>query len=137
MARYNRTDLKLTPQGDLALSPAGDLATVEKLEYQEQQAMCRVKSVTVDWFYDKIGADLEDLLGRENNRGTADELKKRVTEALIKDGMTDAADVYIEVAPVGKGKLVAFLFLNSPYATEPKGFEIELDLAGGATIRPI
>lgn len=137
MSRYNRTDLKLTPDGDLALTASGDLAVVDRLAYQVQQTICRVKSITVDWLYDHIGADLEDLLGWENTRATADELRSRVTKALTSDGFLNADEVYIEVVPVDRGKLVAFLFINSPYAAEPQGFEIELDLASGATIRAI
>lgn len=137
MPRYNRTDLKLTADGDLVLSPTGDLETVDRLGYQVQQTICRVKSVTVDWLYDHIGADLEDLLGWENTRETADELKRRITDALTHSDFLTPSDIYIEVVPVDRAKLVAFLFINSPYAAEPQGFQIDLDLNAGADIRAI
>jgi hypothetical protein len=137
VARYDRTDLTLTSAGDLALTAGGDLATVNQLQYQAQQALCRVKSVTVDWLYDNVGADLEDLLGLENNPATAELFKTKVKAALTQGGFLEEQDIYAEVIPTDKAKLVMFLFLNSPFAQDATGFEVSLDLAAGAIIRPI
>lgn len=137
MPRYNRTDLRLTPDGDLVLTDTGDLALVDQMEYQRQQVINRLKSIQVDWIYDHIGADLEDLLGMENRPETAELFKAKVKEALTMDGFLTEADIYMEVVPTNRQTLVLFLFVNSPFAEEPLGFEVGLDLAAGATVTPI
>ena len=135
MTRYFSRDLKLTPDGDLALTPGGDLALAEGADFIQQSAYNRLRSVTVDWFYDHIGADLEDFIGQPNSRETADRIVAQLTNSLVQDGLVSSGDVYIRPVPVDKSNILLFVFINTPYADKPLGFEVAVGLQGGVSVK--
>lgn len=137
MSRFNLTDLKLTESGDLVLSPNGDLSLVSDYKFMIQQVRNRLKTTNPDWFYDLIGADLEDLLGLPNNEETALRGAELIKKALTYDGLLNHDDVYVRSASIDRDRILFFVFINHPGIEEPLGFTVELDLAGGCTVRRI
>ena len=79
MKRSNEIDITLTEDGDFVLVD-GDFVLAYDMEYIKQQIFHRIKTMNPDWFYDKIGADLEQLLGKAKyprDRNTRDRFNKR------------------------------------------------------------
>ena len=56
-------DLLLTDKGDLDLDHNKNLKLVSGSDLKKQQARNVIKSISKNWFYDYIGADLEQLYG--------------------------------------------------------------------------
>lgn len=136
MARLDVSDLKLTPEGDLVMDSVG-LETVEKQEYISQSARIRVKISDPEWFdltVKDIGANLEDLLGLPNSPETAELGVNKIGEALTKDGLLDADDIYIRPVPVGRYYIAFYLFISTTEDGEPQGFEILFNLETGLEI---
>lgn len=134
MPRHHLRDLKLTPDGDLAVGPDGDLALAEGADFIRQSVQARLRSVTNDWFYDHVGADLEDFLGRPNTREVAGELEARIVDTLTGDGLVAREDVYVRPVPVETSVVLLFVFVKTPHVDAPLGFEIAVDLQGGVTV---
>ena len=137
MSRYAVTDLSLSEDGDLILEN-GDLGLVAGSAMIAQGTRNRIRSVHKDWFYDKIGATLEQLLGRPNTKETGDEGVNLLTKALTVDGFIDNADLYIKSTPISGTRIVYFVFINSPFNVNgPIGFEVALDLGNGIKIKEV
>lgn len=142
MARYDGTDLKLTPDGDLAIE-RGDLATVTKQQYIAQSARNRIKITDPEWVdyqIDAIGANLEDLIGLPNSPETASLGVEKIGDCLTKDGLLDTDDIYVRPVPVSRSVLVFYVFIRIPvneFEDETLGFEVLFNLETGLTIRSV
>lgn len=130
-------DLALTGDGDLMLNESGDLALVEGPSFVVQSVYNRIKSVTVDWFYDNIGADLIDFLGYPNTRDTAKCIEARLISTLTAGGLLDTDSIFVKVVPVSRTTLSAFVFikLTEDENESPVGFEISINLDGGVSVK--
>lgn len=138
MNRYDTRDLQFTEDGDLALDANGDLATVEGNDLLEQMIRIPLKTTNPDWFNDAIGADMEDLLGLENSRDTAELGKTKIKQALIDTEFFEPEDIWIEAKPISQSAITFFVFIQSPFSVEgPLVYEVELDLGFGATTRRV
>ena len=83
MNRYHSQDLKLTKEGDFALSDDGDLALASGEELMDQMTELVLKTVNPDWEFENIGADLEDLIGFENTKDTANLGRDKIKKSLV------------------------------------------------------
>jgi len=130
-------DLALTRDGDLLLDDSGNLALAEGPAFVVQSAYNRIKSVTVDWFYDNVGADLVDFLGYPNTRDTGRQIEERLVKVLTGDGLVDRDSLFVKVVPVSKTTLSAFVFLKLTDSENdaPVGFEIAVNLDGGVSVK--
>jgi hypothetical protein len=137
MNRYYTSDIKLTDAGDFALDSNGDLATVMKEELIQQMATICLKTTNPDWFNDAVAADLEDLIGQPNSRGTAELGKSKIKNALVSTGFFEAADVWVEARVYDEATIIFFLFINSPFSASPIVYQITLDLGSGTLIRRV
>lgn len=137
MARYNTVDLKWTDEGDFALDNDGDLAVVMENELIEQNIKIPMKVTNPDWESDPIGADMEDLIGLENTRETAELGKTKIKNAFMRTGFFDEGDIWIEAKPTSKSSIMFFVFINSPFSATPLVYEVDLDLGFGSTIRRV
>ncbi len=139
MAKYDKTDLALSSDGDLVIEK-GDFKVARKQEYINQSIYNRVRSNDPDW-YDYTGreicANLEDLRGKPNSVETATEGARRISNCITKHGLVDVDDLYIEPTPMSKAEIVFFVFVNLPYNATPIGFEILMNLDSGAKIRGV
>ena len=99
-------DLKFTEDGDLELFSNNDnsmrdnyTSEVTEVNLIIQNIKHRIKSVKIDWFYDHIGADLEQILGMENSKETATLGSNLIKESLTFDGYIKSEDIYIKPTP--------------------------------------
>jgi hypothetical protein len=137
MARYNTADLKWTDDGDFVLTEDGDLMLVAENELIEQNIKIPLKTVNPDWASDPIGADMEDMIGLENTRETAEIGKAKIKNAYLKTGFFDEGDIWIEAKPTSPSTIMFFVFVNSPFDNNPLVYEVDLDLGFGSTTRRV
>lgn len=130
-------DIMLSEDGDIVLDDVGDIMLAEGAEYVIQSVRNRLKSVTVDWFYDHIGADLIDFLGYPNSRETADAITERIVSALTRDGLISKDDLFVKVVPIDSVTLNIFVFVKTADMWEPVGFKVDLNLNSGAAVTQI
>jgi hypothetical protein len=133
--RTTATDLLLTSDGDLQITD-GDITLVSGVSFVGQQIRNRLKTVNPDWFYDKIGADLEDLFGLPDPDTACDLAKNKIEYALTYDGFLALDDLYIEARILSPHQILIFVFANTG-GEEPLGFEVDLGLGSGLKIREV
>lgn len=137
MAKYNLTDLKLSDDGDLVIAD-NDFIVVRNQEYVIQSIRNRLKTNDPEWFdyvVNEIGANFEDLRGLPNTPETAEKGASMIGQCLIRDGLLDLDDVYIQPAPITKDVLVFFVYINLPGLEEPFGFELNYNLHSGLMVQ--
>lgn len=128
-------DLMLTEDGDLVVADNGDLQTVDGAAFIIQSIRNRLKSVSTDWFYDHIGADLIDFLGRPNTRETGNMITERVIETLTFDGLVSPDNLFIKAVPTDYSTITLFVFVKLDEMDSPVGFQVDLNLDSGATVK--
>jgi len=134
MAKYSGCDLMLSSDGDLMLNENGDLATVSGPGFVIQSVYSRLKSVTVNWFYDNTGADLEDFLGRPNSRETAAAVTDRIRTTLTSDGLVSESELLVKATPLSRTVIGIFVFLKLEGVDGLVGFEVDVDLDGTVAV---
>lgn len=137
MAKYDRVDLAMTADGDLIIEN-GDLKLARNQEFVAQSFRNRIRTSDPDW-YDNIikdiGANLEDLRGYPNTVETAELGVSMIAACLTRDSLIDPDDLYVKPVPFNKATIAFFVFVNSPFDSEPIGFEVQLNLTTGLTVR--
>lgn len=136
MKRSNEIDITLTEDGDFVLVD-GDFVLAYDMEYIKQQIFHRIKTMNPDWFYDKIGADLEQLLGKPNTRETATLGIDLIREALTNGGFIDAESIYVKPIPVNNETITYFIMIKVDDATKPLTFKVNIALSAGINIEEV
>lgn len=141
MIDENEVDIALTSDGDLDLweydSNTCDVNNVEKLEYIKQQVTIRIKTMNPDWFYDKIGSDLEELLGKVNSKETAQQGIEKIRSCLVYDSFLSNDDIYIKPVPVDYETVSYFVFVKTTFKNEPVAFVVNIALSAGINIEEV
>lgn len=137
--RYHTNDLKLTEDGDFELDERGDFALASGNDLLGQNVTIVTKSTNPDWFGETFPADLEDLLGLENSRETAELGKTKIKEGLVRTGFFDKEDIWIEAKPnpANRNGIVFFIFIRSPFSSDALVYQLDLDLGFGYTARRV
>jgi len=114
LLRYTTRDISLSEEGDMELDQTGDLELSTPTETVQQAAMSRIKTNNPDWFrFPRIGADLEDLFGEDNDWSTAQDAEVKAENALTIDGRFSDNDVNVDPVPTAPGILELFIFINT------------------------
>ena len=126
-------DFKITDNGELVsndLDSTSDTAKGDEL--LRQLALCRIKSVTGDWFNEpNLGADLEDFLGRVNNQNTLKEIVDRIEDSLIDIVPRDN----IFVIPKVDKEFFEFAVFIRTYSEKPIVINVTLDIVSGVEVK--
>lgn len=139
MSKFDKVDLRLSEHGDLVIEN-GDFAVVTREQFVMQSGRNRIRNSDPDWYdpvVDTLSANLEDLRGRPNSPETAAEGAERISYCFLRDGLVDEDQLYIQPIPFDKETIAFFVFINSPYNSEPIGFEIRLNLNTGVSIKAV
>ncbi len=101
-------DFYWTLDADLAYGGNGDIRDTSfdifRSLWQEIRTRCR--SAFKDWaLYPTLGADLDELLGRMNNRMTAEEGRTRLFSALTMGGFLPRSAIKIRYLPIARHQL--------------------------------
>jgi len=132
--RFDDIDFKITEDGDLILSSDNDLEVVTSIDYVKQCVTSRLRSVTSDWYYDHIGADLEGFIGNPNTKENALEMKLNIINALTIDKFCDMDDIVIYITPTPNMILVIGLYIATTFQEDPIQFIIEFSFLTGFKI---
>lgn len=90
-------DFGITTDGELLLEEeTHDIVSKYNDELRLQLAYDRIKSVSENWFIDKIGANIEMLIGKPCNENYAEMGKNLIYNQLTKDSLWDQNEFYIK-----------------------------------------
>lgn len=133
-------DLMLTDDGDLVLHEdnglsheEGDLKSSLGSKLISQIIINRVKTMSPDWFYDGIGADLEQLLGKVNNKETALKGAELIKNALTYDGFIKNDDIFVKPSPIDEFTIMYILAVRVS-TSEELLFKVGIALSSGVNI---
>lgn len=114
-------DLYLTEDGDILLDPnTGDIMLAEGNLSLEQRILFHLKTTIGDYtLVPKLGASLEQFIGRENTEATGNEVKLAVEAALQRDASLSAYLFTVEVAPISAKEIEIAVFVQSEIGYEP------------------
>ena len=110
-------DLRWTWNGDIVIGPNGDIGDtkVHGLLSFVQEIKTRCRSELYDWkMHPHLGANMSDLIGRPNNRETAETGKARLHSALTRDGFIASRLIEILYTPTGRHHILYRLTVNVP-----------------------
>lgn len=133
-------DFSLTNDGELNIdNETHDIETKTKNDLKIQLAYDRIKSISTNWFMDEIGANLEELVGKECSEYTAEYGKSKIISQLIIDDLFAEEDIYIKAEIVNNTMIKYNIYLRLYQEGDEDGysFEIEatLDLVKGVFVR--
>lgn len=108
-------------------------------ELRIQLAYTRIKSIDHDWFYDYVGANLEELVGRSIKESTVELGKDKIINVLTFDNLWDENDILVISNVKDSTHLIYSVYLKTYTEDEfgEKSVEliIELDLVKGVKIK--
>lgn len=103
-----------------------------------QLAYTRIKSIANNWFYDYVGADLEELVGRAIQKETIEIGKTKILNVLTYDNLWEPKDVLVTANIKGSTHLVYSVYLktytDNPVKEKSTEIIINLDLIKGVKI---
>lgn len=138
MGRVDEFDVGLTDDGDLDLDSLNkEFTVVSENDYISQQVKIRVKTVNSDWFFDDLGADMEQLLGMPNTKDTAQKGISLIRNCLTYDRFLTNDDIYIKPMPLDVDNVSFFLFVKTPFTEKPLSFEVAVALSAGINITEV
>jgi hypothetical protein len=103
------TDFYWTLDGDLSIGKDGDIrdTNFDVLRSTWQEIRTRVRSGYKEWaLHPTLGANLHDLLGKINNRMTAEEGKANIIAALVQGGFLKKEAVKVRYMPLSRHRLM-------------------------------
>ena len=133
-------DFGFSPDGGIIVdSDTHDIYKSQEDELKIQLSYNRIKSISKNWFIDKVGADLEEIIGKACNETTAEYGKLKIIDVLTFDGLWDDSDIFIKSEIKNNINITynIFLKLRQSDTEEVYSYEIdaELDLVKGVHIR--
>lgn len=127
-------DFKITDNGELDFNGGtGQIKKVQSDDLLRQLAVCRIKSVTNDWFNEAdLGANLETFLGEVNNQITTNEVMDRIKVALS-DIIKNENNIFI-IPKVDRETLSFIIFIRGVKVKNPIVINTKIDIVSGVTV---
>lgn len=125
---YDSVDLDFSWDGDFIVDDRGDLkdSSDDLLRSIKTEILTVVKSALGDWREDtSVGAGLDDFVGEQNSRETAEGIKLRLTSSL--SSIVNTSDLTLRMVPVNVYKILILMTLEVLPTVENR-------LQAGATI---
>jgi hypothetical protein len=128
-------DFKITDSGELYYdNNTSELVKAESDDKLRQQCICRIKSVTNDWFNDnRIGANLESFLGEPNNQDTATSVMTSITDSLMYNNLVKKSNVFI-IPKVDRNFMSFVVFIRGIASKTPIAINVEIDIISGVRV---
>ena len=119
-------DFLIDNKGELIIEEK-NLNICEGEKAKVQAAYCICKSISNDWFIDKLGADLEEIIGLPNNKFSKDIGEKKIINSL--SSIYDSNDIYVEA--VQENNIMEYtVYLKTEDGFSSNKFKITIDLLG-------
>lgn len=133
-------DFGFLPEGEIIVdNESHDIIKAVDNELKIQFAINRIKSISNDWFIDKIGADLEELVGRPCTSEIAEYGKDKIVNSLIFDGMWTRDDIFIRAEIKNNTNITYTIYLKVYQVDTEDTYSYEvtttLDLVKGVFIK--
>lgn len=133
-------DFDIDELGELVINQEEhEINKVTDDELRIQLAYTRIKSIAQGWFYDYVGADLEELVGRSIKNSTVEYGKEKIINVLTFDNLWNEDDILIISNIQNSTHLIYSVFLktytNDEFGEKSVELIIELDLVKGVKIR--
>lgn len=139
--KNDEVDLTIGHDGDFIIQDGENKSICEfvpsdKSDLVRQIVMNRVRTMKPDWFYDHVGADLEQLLGEDNTKATAEKGVALIKDAIIYDGFLEEQDVWINPSPLNNYTIVYMLAIRISEG-EQLMFQVSIALSSGINIEEV
>lgn len=106
-------DIALSYDGDLLISENNDLKIVSSIDWFKREVNKIVRTNLRDWKSEPdIGVDLDEFIGKLNNKETASEIKNKLLEALHIDNFQFPGEFDIKVIPTSTFELSIYISYN-------------------------
>lgn len=133
-------DFDIDELGELVINQEKhEINKVTDDELRIQLAYTRIKSIAQGWFYDYVGADLEELVGRSIKNSTVEYGKEKIINVLTFDNLWNEDDILIISNIQNSTHLIYSVYLktytNDEFGEKSIELIIELDLVKGVKIR--
>lgn len=133
-------DFDIDELGELVINQEEhEINKVTDDELRIQLAYTRIKSIAQGWFYDYVGADLEELVGRSIKNSTVEYGKEKIINVLTFDNLWNEDDILIISNIQNSTHLIYSVYLktytNDEFGEKSVELIIELDLVKGVKIR--
>lgn len=134
-------DFAFLPEGEMIVdSTTHEIDTVNDNDLRIQLAYNRVKSISNDWYIDKIGADLEELVGQPCTTTIVEYGKEKIYEQLTYDNLWHRDYIHIQSVVNNNTNVTYAIFLRIFDETAIEDSYVykitaELDLVKGVFIR--
>lgn len=133
-------DFKIDSTGEIIVdSNSYDIAKINDQDLKIQLAYTRIKSIDHGWFYDYVGANLEELVGRSIKNDTIELGKQKIIEILTFDDLWNGNDILVISNVKDSTHLIYSVYLKT-YTDDEFGEKsteliIDLDLIKGVKIK--
>ena len=132
-------DFNIDELGDLVVDKQHEIKKVTDNELKIQLAYTRIKSIANGWFYDHVGADLEELVGRSIKEDTVEIGKNKIINALTFNDLWNENDILVTANIKDATHLIYSVYLktytNDEYGEKAIEIKVELDLIKGVKIK--
>ena len=133
-------DFDIDESGELVINEQEhEINKITDDELRIQLAYTRIKSIDHGWFYDYVGANLEELVGRSIKESTIELGKQKILEVLTFDELWDEDDILIISNVQDSTHLIYSVYLKiyteDEFGEKSVELLIELDLIKGVKIK--
>ncbi|AXU72294.1 TPA: hypothetical protein ACG3PC_000140 [Clostridioides difficile] len=129
-------DFCITDSGELIYdNNSNNLLYLNSDDLLRQKCICRIKSVTKDWFnVDYIGSDIEKFLGKLNNKDTLDSIIASIENALFYDRLVGENNLFF-IPKIHRNKIEVLIFIKERRNNNPIVINMEIDIVSGVKIK--
>lgn len=127
-------DFAIDRAGELITGIDSDILSVSGDALNYQMAFCRIQSVAKDWYYDHIGADLEELLGEPLDNNNIALLKQKIITALTFDGYFTTDNIYIDASIINLTYAKILVYIKNINNKGSMCIDVSLDLVKGVNV---
>lgn len=129
-------DFCITDNGELIYdNNSNNFLYLNSDDLLRQKCICRIKSVTKDWFnVDYIGSDIEKFLGELNNKNILDLIIESIERALLYDKLVGENSLFF-IPKIYKNKIGILIFIKEKRNNNPIVINMEIDIVSGVKIK--
>ena len=133
-------DFDIDELGELVINEQEhEINKIQDDELRIQLAYTRIKSIDHGWFYDYVGANLEELVGRSIKNETIELGKQKIIDVLTFDDLWSGEDILVISNVKDSTHLIYSVYLktytNNEFGEKSTELTIELDLIKGVKIK--
>lgn len=129
-------DFCITDNGELIYdNNSNNFLYLNSDDLLRQKCICRIKSITKDWFnVDYIGSDIEKFLGELNNKNILDLIIESIERALLYDKLVGENSLFF-IPKIYKNKIEILIFIKEKRNNNPIIINMEIDIVSGVKIK--